>query len=141
MLLKTENREYILLAEDDEDDRNIFKDAFAELSTSYDLRVVEDGFELMNFLEKREIKLPSLLLLDLNMPLINGFECLEMMKKNEQLKHIPVIIFSTSANKEDIEKSYSLNAHFYVHKPNSFPKLKEIMEKVLSTDWHRNSKM
>lgn len=141
MLLKTENREYILLAEDDEEDRNIFKDAFSELSTFYDLRVVEDGFELMNFLEKPEIKLPSLLLLDLNMPLINGFECLEMMKKNEQLKHIPVIILSTSAHSADIEKSYSLHVHFYVHKPNSFPKLKEIIEKVLSTDWHRQSKL
>ncbi|MEO5571148.1 MAG: response regulator [Bacteroidia bacterium] len=137
MVLSNKEKKYIILAEDDEDDRSFFKEAFSELKLAYDLRVAEDGFELMNFLEKPAIQLPQLILLDLNMPLINGFECMELIKKNERLKNIPVIIYSTSANLAEIEKSYSLGAHFYLHKPSNFPRLKEDIKKVLITDWEK----
>lgn len=137
MSLSHKEKKYIILAEDDEDDRSFFKEVFSELRLAYDLRVAEDGFELMNFLEKPAIELPQLILLDLNMPLINGFECMELIKKNERLKNIPVIIYSTSANPAVIEKSYSLGAHFYLHKPSNFPRLKEDIKKVLITDWEK----
>lgn len=137
MFSDRKEKNYIILAEDDEDDRIFFKEAFHELNLSTELRVAEDGFELMNFLEKPDIDLPQLILLDLNMPLINGFECLEMMKKNSQLKNIPVIIYSTSANPEDIKKSYILGAHFYVHKPINHQQFKTAIKKVLLTDWEK----
>jgi CheY-like chemotaxis protein len=130
-------KKYIILAEDDEDDRLFFKEAFHELKLSTELRIAEDGFELMNFLEKPEIDLPQLVLLDLNMPLINGFECLDMMKKNDQLKNIPVIIYSTSDNAEDIKKSYNLGAHYYIHKPINHQQFKIAIKKVLLTDWNK----
>ena len=135
MLSNRKEKNYIILAEDDEDDRTFFKEAFNELNLPYELRIAEDGFELMNFLEKPAINLPYLILLDLNMPLINGFECLDMMKKNDQLKNIPVIIYSTSANPEDIKKSYALGARFYVHKPINHKQFKDEIKKVLLTDW------
>jgi len=129
------SKKYIILAEDDEDDRLIFKEAVNELSSPFEIRIAEDGFELLNFLEKPNIELPHLVLLDLNMPLINGFECLETMKKDERLRHIPVIIYSTSGNTEDIEKAYSLGANYYLSKPESYAQLKEVIQKVLETNW------
>jgi len=137
MLSNHKENNYIILADDDEDDRSFFKEAFHELNVPYELRIAEDGFELMNFLEKPAVNLPQLILLDLNMPLINGFECLDMMKKNDRLKNIPVIIYSTSANPDDVKKSYDLGARFYVHKPNNHNQIKEEIKKVLLTPWKK----
>src|SRR6185369_17886102 len=104
-------KNYIILAEDDEDDCYFFKKAFFELPFSLDLHIVPNGVKLIEYLNNQFIVLPQLILLDLNMPLMNGFECLTVMKQNDRLKPIPVIIYSTSGNKEDIDRSFNLGAH------------------------------
>jgi CheY-like chemotaxis protein len=131
-----ELKNYIILADDDEDDRIIFKETFKELSSSLQIRIAEDGFELLNYLEKPGIELPYLILLDLNMPLINGFECLEAIKKDERLRQIQVIIYSTSARQQDIDHAYALGAQYYISKPETHPQLKEIIKKIFETDWN-----
>jgi CheY-like chemotaxis protein len=128
---------YILLAEDDPDDCMLFTDAFNEVSLNLELAVVNDGVQLLQFLSK-EVKLPQIIFLDLNMPLKKGFECLKELKESEKLKNIPVIIYSTSASPTDIEKSKQLKAHLYVTKPNSFIQLKKVIQRVLIMDFVKN---
>ena len=97
----------VLLADDDADDCKFFKDALEELSPNTQLTIVGDGDELMNFLNdavraENFQPLPDVLFLDINMPRKNGFECLEEIKQNEKLKHLSVIMFSTSNSREKI---------------------------------------
>jgi CheY-like chemotaxis protein len=132
-------KNYILIAEDDEDDRATLQEIIDELPLSVKTRIVEDGFELLNFLETPGINLPNLILLDINMPLINGLECLETIKNNAHLKSIPVIMCSVADDQALIEKCYNLGAKYYVIKPNSFPELKQTMKKILETNWVEDS--
>ncbi len=90
----------LLLADDDKDDCNFFKEALEELPVIAKLTVVNDGVQLMQFLSAKEETLPDALFLDLNMPLKNGFDCLKEIKLNEKLKQLPVVIFSTSFDAE-----------------------------------------
>jgi CheY-like chemotaxis protein len=136
--MNRQGKNYIILADDDEDDRFLFMEVVKELypaHPSIDVRIAEDGFELLNFLEKPGIALPELILLDLNMPLINGFECLEVLKKDLRLKDIPVIIYSTSSRDEDKRKAYELGASHYIEKPKSFTDLKDVLRPVLQSHW------
>ncbi|MFI5218474.1 MAG: response regulator [Bacteroidia bacterium] len=132
---KAHAKPYVLLAENDEDDCMFFKEAFNEINLNLHLFIVHNGIELMNYLSETMRLLPQLLFLDLNMPLKNGFECLHELKENKRLKDIPVIVYSTSNSSDDYEKCRQLKAHLYISKPNSFIKLKEVIQKVLVTDF------
>ncbi|HKR06154.1 MAG TPA: response regulator [Bacteroidia bacterium] len=129
---------YILLAEDDEDDGMLFNDAFKESGLNLQLVILNDGMELMDYLFMVKDQLPKLIFLDLNMPVKNGFECLRDLKNNKKLSHIPVIVYTTSNSNEDYEKCRQLKAHVYITKPDSFTKLKHIIQKVLTTDFVNN---
>ncbi|CAN5361354.1 response regulator [soil metagenome] len=127
------NRKYnILLADDDEDDRMFFKEALENLSLSASLNTVDNGVELMNFLENNTFNLPHVLFLDLNMPRKTGFECLSEIKLNQRLKQLPVIIYSTSSNPEEMELLYNNGALHYIRKPADFTKLKSVIRKAIS---------
>lgn len=128
----------ILLADDDEDDRMFFQDALDELLVSATLHVVNNGLELMGFLEKNMHQLPHVIFLDLNMPSKSGAECLAEIKKHEKLNAIPIIIYSTSANPEVMESLYNLGALYYVRKEGDFSNLKSVIGKALSL-WQQNS--
>lgn len=121
----------LLLADDDKDDCDLFKDALDELSMSADLSTVHDGEQLMHMLSSAEGKLPRLLFLDLNMPRKNGFECLAEIKSNTELKDLPVIIFSTSSDNNIVNSLYNNGAHFYISKPNEFEKLKNVIQAAI----------
>lgn len=136
-MLKDENFT-ILLADDDEDDRMFFQEALNELLLSATLRVVSNGLELMFFLENHLQQLPQVIFLDLNMPSKSGVECLTEIKNHAQLGHIPVIIYSTSANPEVIEQLYDLGALYYVRKEGDFSVLKSVIGKAISL-WQQNS--
>ncbi|MCW3109229.1 MAG: rcp1 2 [Segetibacter sp.] len=114
---------HILLADDDYDDCNFFKLALKELPTSPDLTIVSDGDMLMQYLEDNIDHLPSVLFLDINMPRKNGYVCLEEIKANEKLKDLPVIMFSTSNEKDKIDLLFNKGANIYIRKPSSFPEL------------------
>src|SRR5574339_1031418 len=102
----------ILMADDDLDDRLMMKEALDENNFSHSLHFVEDGAELLDYLHRRGkfvnegVLTPSLILLDLNMPKVDGREALSHIKSNVNFKHIPVIVLTTSHAEEDIIKSY-----------------------------------
>jgi len=118
----------ILIAEDDADDRFLLQAAFTENGYRDKLLFVENGVELVDYLIKltqsgNNTKLPRFILLDLNMPKKDGREVLKEIKQNADLKKIPVIIFSTTNNEQEMRRCYELGANSYITKPNSFENL------------------
>ncbi|MEO6305494.1 MAG: response regulator [Bacteroidia bacterium] len=105
-----------MLADDDMDDRFFFDKALKVLPIPSELITVEDGAMLMEYLSKNATQLPDVLFLDLNMPRKNGSECLGEIKKNNLLKHLPVIIYSTSLHEDVADVLYKTGAHYYIRK-------------------------
>jgi two-component system, response regulator len=113
----------ILIADDDADDRMMIKEALEENSFSHDMRFVEDGEELLDYLHQRgkylteKVVRPNLIILDLNMPKVDGREALSQIKSNVNLKRIPVIVLTTSRAEEDIIRTYDLGVNSFICKP------------------------
>lgn len=126
---------YILLAEDDEDDRLFFKEALQEIKVKTVVDFVHDGSQLMDFLNQPGIRLPNVVFLDLNMPVKSGMECLVEIRRNARLKDLAIAIYSTSASEEDIEEAFVNGANVYIKKPNDFSLLKSSLAKVISLNW------
>jgi len=126
MINKT-NSITILMADDDADDRLMTREAFDEAKLVNDLRFVEDGEELMDYLHKKgeyaepeDAPRPGLILLDLNMPKKDGREALKEIKADPSLKQIPIIVMTTSKADQDIYSSYDLGVNSFITKPVSF---------------------
>ena len=131
----------ILMADDDEEDRMMAKEAWEESRLCNDLRFVEDGVELMDYLERRgkyadpnDSPRPGLILLDLNMPKKDGREALQGIKTSVDLCRIPVVVMTTSSAEEDILRSYHVGANSYITKPVTFDGLVKIV-RHLGTYW------
>ena len=113
----------ILIADDDADDRMMIKEALEENNFSHDMRFVEDGEELLDYLHQRgkylteNVLRPNLIILDLNMPKVDGREALSHIKSNDKLKRIPVIVLTTSRAEEDIVRTYDLGVNSFICKP------------------------
>lgn len=109
----------ILLIEDNFGDIILAQEAFEEIGRKEDLIVAQNGHQAMETLElmNREGSLPKLIIMDLNMPLLNGLDLLNAIKTNEVYKYIPVILMSTSSSQNDIQKGYELHANAYIVKP------------------------
>lgn len=127
---------HILLADDDEDDRQFFKEAFEEIKIKTHVRFVNDGVELMNDLNQNGQQLPHILFLDLNMPRKNGIECLLEIKRMNQLQNVAIAIYSTSSSEKDIEETFVQGANVYIKKPSDFTTLKRLLEEVIKVNWH-----
>ena len=121
----------ILLADDDMDDCEFFKEALDDLTIHGNLTILHDGILLMKYLNDNNNSLPDVLFLDINMPCKNGHECLIEIKNSERLKHIPVIIISTSMEEEVVKMFYANGAHNYIRKPANFSQLKIIISDAL----------
>ena len=126
---------HIMLADDDEDDRLFFTEAFEEVKIKYSITTFKDGVELMNHLVKKENPLPDIIFLDLNMPRKSGLECLKEIRDNERLKNISVAIYSTSSSEQDVEQTFVLGANVYIKKPTDFTDLKKILTDVVHINW------
>lgn len=122
----------IILAEDDFDDRLLFEEAIKELPVSVELTTVSNGEELIAWLSNKKNKLPDILFLDLNMPRKNGFASLGEIKNDSYLQDLPVVIFSTTTNREMIKQVFKDAAHYYIKKPVHFWELKELIYKSLT---------
>jgi len=131
---------YLLLADDDEDDCLFFKEALDEITISADFSTVHDGVQLMDYLQTNILNLPDVLFLDLNMPRKNGLECLDEIKRDDKLKNLPIIIFSTSLDSEIVNILYLKGASYYIRKPGEFSKLKSVIEKALTIASQNNFK-
>lgn len=131
------NKEYIhiILADDDEDDRLFFTDAFEELKISTKVQTYNDGSELMDYLNSEDAILPEILFLDLNMPKKNGIECLQEIKADEKFSNVAIAIYSTSSSEEHIEETFVSGANIYIKKPNDFEKLKKVLSDVVTINW------
>jgi CheY-like chemotaxis protein len=129
----------IFLADDDSDDCMLFEDALREVNDSAELRMANDGVELIALMETNVPPPPDVIFLDLNMPRKNGFECLEQIRRTNQWKDIPVVIFSTTGQEEMIRKVYEQGANYFIRKPGSFPKLKQAISQVLEIDWTKHN--
>ncbi|MBG6061131.1 CheY-like chemotaxis protein [Flavobacterium sp. CG_9.1] len=125
----------ICLADDDEDDRLFFTDAFDELKINTRVSTFNDGVELMDYLNHSDSVLPNVLFLDLNMPKKNGVECLLEIKKNERLNDIAIAIYSTSSSEEHIEETFINGANIYIKKPSDFENLKKILSEIVTINW------
>lgn len=121
----------ILLADDDLDDCHFFKEALEALPVLTELTMVHDGDKLMNYLLAQIEHLPHVLFLDINMPRKNGFECLSEIKQNEQLKDLPVVMFSTSGSQDKINILFKNGADLYVRKPSNFAQLVQVIHHAL----------
>ncbi|MFN8345521.1 MAG: response regulator [Spirosomataceae bacterium] len=130
----------IFLADDDADDREFFSDALEQSELQVQLTTIKDGVQLMKTLEETVPPPPDVIFLDLNMPRKSGFECLQEIRKTEKLKGIPVVILSTSANADLVEKTYRHGANYYICKPNSITRLKNMIEKVMTFDLRQQGK-
>ncbi|HVS54586.1 MAG TPA: response regulator [Opitutaceae bacterium] len=124
----------ILMAEDNATDIMLTKEALVHAKLLNTLHVVEDGIECLDFLHRRgkhaKAPVPDLILLDLNMPRKNGQEVLAEIKADPKLKHIPVVILTTSKTEEDVVKAYGLHANCYVIKPVDFDVFAEVVRSI-----------
>jgi CheY-like chemotaxis protein len=131
----------ILIADDDEEDRMLARDALTESRLANPLYFVADGVELLDFLHHRgryenpeSSPRPGLILLDINMPRMTGLEALQEIKRDAELRRIPVVILTTSRADEDIIRSYDLGVNSFISKPVTFEGLVDVM-RLLGTYW------
>ena len=135
------NTERILVAEDDPQDAFFLKREFGKAGVPITLHFVHDGQEVIDYLEGKGIfadrqtyPMPDLVLLDLKMPRLNGFDVLGWLRKQAGLKRLPVIIFSSSAELVDINRAYDLGANSYLVKPHAVEELSALVNR-LKTYW------
>jgi CheY-like chemotaxis protein len=125
----------ILLVDDNDDDVVLLEESFRDSRFLNLLQVVHDGEEAIRYLRRQgtyqSAKTPGLVLLDINMPKMNGFEVLQVMKADPLLKTIPVVMLTTSTRDEDIARSYDGGACSFVSKPVSLDKLKEVIKQFM----------
>jgi chemotaxis family two-component system response regulator Rcp1 len=125
----------ILLVEDNPADIQLAKEAMKESSVPYSLHVVSDGKKAMSFVLREEkyayAERPDIILLDLNLPEKKGLEVLKEIKGNLHLKHIPIIVLTTSDAEQDIESAYAFHANCYITKPIDFDKFSKVIKSVI----------
>jgi two-component system, response regulator len=123
----------ILIAEDDEDDRLLISEAFADHCDCIRTRFVNDGLELWEYLQNEPI-LPGLIITDVNMPKLDGSQVLKKIKTNSRLMNIPIIMFTTSSEEDLIAKSYCTGVNSFIRKPFKYDELENIVD-LISRYW------
>lgn len=123
------------MADDDPDDRMLMKEALEENDVPHYIDFVVDGAELLDYLHKRgkfvnQPVRPNLIILDLNMPKVDGREALGYIKSHAELKRIPVVILTTSKAEEDIAKAYDLGVNSFICKPVRFEELVDVAREI-----------
>ena len=137
------NRQFIMVAEDDADDRYLMQTALEESGFKELVTFVDNGVELIHHLEsiddtKGVAFYPKLIILDLNMPKMDGREVLKKIKTNDIFKKIPVVVFSTTKNQIEVQRCYDLGANTYIVKPVSYDILVETIREVC-TYWFKTA--
>lgn len=122
---------YILLADDDADDRELFREALAIVDPAIRVATVENGEKLIDHLKKNDA-CPDCIFLDLNMPRKSGKECLQEIRGSEKTQSIPVIVYSTSLNSRDVDETYLCGASGFIRKPDTFRELTDILNSHLA---------
>ncbi len=119
-----------LLVDDDTDDSFIFQEVIKQVARPVTLQTAEDGLQAMSLLENEDTILPDLIFLDLNMPRMSGKECLLLIKTNDRLRHIPVVMYTTSSQSKDIEETMMNGASGFITKPSNIKELEYIVDTI-----------
>ena len=124
-------RQFIFLVDDDIDDQELFMEALQVVDSNIICRTATNGEEALAYLQADLEVYPDFIFLDLNMPRLNGKQCLMALKKNEALRHIPVVIYTTSSQQRDIDEVMALGASHFVTKPCNFKELCDLLRLML----------
>ncbi|HEY0040568.1 MAG TPA: response regulator [Flavisolibacter sp.] len=138
MALKPLSIQSVLLADDDEDDRFVFRDVIYEINPKIHMEIVSGGIQLMKLLEHFA---PDLLFLDLEMPFKNGLECLIEIRENEKLKDLPIVVFSSTSRPANIQTAYEMGAHLFLIKEASFDQYTAALKTILQLNWKNPEKI
>lgn len=122
-----------LLADDDNDDKTLFCEALAEIDPGIVCHTAGDGKEALALLSEKQIHRPSIIFLDVNMPVMDGWQCLRRLKENADHKDIPVIMYSTSSYQRDIEQAIDGGAICFFTKPSDYRELRNILRLIATT--------
>jgi len=125
----------VVLVDDDEDDRMLFGDAFSELNINSELWTFENGLKFLEYVDTPKADIPDLIFLDLNMPIMGGIKTLEILRRCDKYKRVPIAILSTSKNASDVEITLARGADIYIIKPSSLSQLKKILGEVVKIQW------
>lgn len=125
----TSKKLHVFIADDDPEDIEFFRSALREASAEIKITTARDGMELIDFLD---VVIPDMIFLDINMPCMNGIDCLTHIRSRAKLDKVPVIIYSTSADKKHIDATYELGANLYIRKPSRYTEIKDRLNKTLS---------
>src|SRR5688572_18668670 len=123
---------YVLIIDDDEDDRDLFCEVVHDIEPSIHCILARDGQEALLGLRMDEFPKPNLIFLDLNMPRLNGVQCLRELKSDRSLQSIPVVIYTTSKIKEHKDECIQLGAADFITKPTSFAELRKLVADVIN---------
>ena len=124
----------VLLIDDDRDDAELFKEALWEVNSSIAFEHYDDSKAGLNVLLEKHSDLPDVIFLDINMPIVSGWQCLSEFKKTNHLKHIPVIMFTTSSQDREREIAKELGADGFITKPSEYKALKELISSVVNSN-------
>lgn len=118
----------ILLADDDKEDYHILKEASQKVPQRLKVDHVKNWLELLRYVSRHSM--PSVILLDLNMPVRNGIECLQLLRKDQKFEDTPILIYSTSNTPSDIDSAFQSGANYYIIKPSSLAEITRVVEKI-----------
>ena len=135
MELQEQRLLHVLLADDDVDDYQLLTDAFEQSGIQLTFSWAQDGDKLLSLLETGAR--PDLILLDINMPTKNGIECLYEIRSKQEFSQLPIVIYSTTNYKINIDACYKGGANLYVVKPNSFDEIVSMVKKICTREWTR----
>ena len=125
-----------LLADDDSDDKTLFCEALSEIDPSIVCHTASDGKEALAILSEKQIKKPNIIFLDINMPVMDGWQCLGKLKEHTDHKDIPVIMYSTSSYQRDIDLALESGAFCFFTKPSDYRELRSILRLIATTPLH-----
>lgn len=129
---------HIVLADDDREDLEFFQDALKDNCPQVKVTTAEDGGELLLVLDT--LSLPDIIVLDLNMPRVNGKDCLKAIRKDSRFKKVPVIVYSTSSSKNDRDECLQFGANYYVTKPGSLQAISSLVKKLCNGEMPYDSR-
>lgn len=124
----------ILLVDDDADDRELFCEAIAEIAPETTCYTAVNGKKALAMLDNKVLDTPDIIFLDVNMPIMTGWECLKILKEKEEYKNIPVIIYSTTSRSNDVDRALQLGALNFYTKPADYKDLKKGLQKLIAVD-------
>ncbi len=117
----------ILMVDDDADERFLFQKALEKVAPPIECYTANDGKEALSILSQKKNRLPDVIFLDINMPVMTGWECLTKIKANSNFKNIPVVMYSTSSNPRDINIAFELGAECFCTKPEDFKSVQQLL--------------